>query len=239
MEYGFRERLTDLLYPRRCPLCHEVVMPKGEWICPACRGKFAYIREPVCRRCGKEILSPEGEYCFDCTQQEKAFDGAAALLHYNEIAKASIQRFKYGGSREYADFYIAELLRRHGDLVRSWRPQLVLPVPIHKSRLRTRGFNQAEDLAIRIAESLEVPIRSDILLRTRKTKDQKGLNARERRRNLEQALTVRVSLEGVHSVLLIDDVYTTGSTLQACARVLKLAGVRRVYGAVVCIGRDT
>lgn len=102
--------------------------------------------------CGKEILEPEMEDCYDCAKRGRSFDGGVALLNYDAAAKKSIQGFKYGGRPEYADFYAEELVKRYGDRLRRWRPQAVFPVPAHKSRERSRGYNQAEVLAERIGE---------------------------------------------------------------------------------------
>lgn len=239
MEYGRRERIISLLYPRRCPACHDIVEPKGACICAGCRSRFSYVKEPLCMKCGKEITSPEQEYCYDCTSRERDFVRQTALMNYDKIAQESMVYFKYKGRREYADFYVEEIMRQRGEMLAGWRVQLILPVPIHASRLRERGYNQAEELAVRLGRELAVPVRTDLLIRARRTEAQKRLSAAARQRNLERALEVTVPLSGVRRVLLVDDIYTTGSTLQACTRVLRRAGVREVYGCTVCIGRDS
>lgn len=94
----------DLLYPRRCPVCSEIVMPKGNLICPDCMEKLAFVRRPVCKCCGKEIISPEAEYCFDCTRHPHSFDSGMALINYNDTASRSMALIKYHGRREYLDF---------------------------------------------------------------------------------------------------------------------------------------
>ena len=113
----------------------------------------------------------------------------------------------------------------------------LIPVPIHPKRLRTRGFNQAEVLARKLGEALSLPVCAGILERSRNTEPQKELRASERLRNLEKAFCVRGECELPHSAILIDDIYTTGSTIEACARALKKAGMERVYFFALCIGQ--
>lgn len=82
-----RAFLTDLLFPRRCPVCGDIVLPRGELICPACVKKLSFVKQPVCKKCGKEISSAEREYCLDCTKHKRSFDYGRALLNYNDTAK--------------------------------------------------------------------------------------------------------------------------------------------------------
>ena len=100
-----RAFLTDLLFPRRCPVCGDIVLPRGELICPACVKKLSFVKQPVCKKCGKEISSAEREYCLDCTKHKRSFDYGRALLNYNDTAKKSMADIKYRNRREYLDFY--------------------------------------------------------------------------------------------------------------------------------------
>ena len=239
MEDRFGAGLVNLLYPRRCPVCHEAVSPMGRWICLDCEGVFSYIKEPICLKCGKELGEDERELCYDCESRERVFEASTALMNYDLTAKDSMVYFKYKGRKEYADFYAEALIRARGDRILRWKPQLILPIPIHRSRRRVRGYNQAEEIAKRLGKHLGIPVRNDILVRRRRTEAQKELGAAGRERNLEKALDVTASLEGVKRILVVDDIYTTGSTLQACARALKKAGAEKVYGCTVCIGSDS
>lgn len=236
MEDRSRNLLIRWLYPRRCPVCHDLVSARGALICPECRDGFAPVEEPVCLRCGRTLAAAEEEYCPDCQGRPETFAASVAAFYYNAAAMDSIMKFKYSGRREYADYYVAALMERQGARIQSWRPQLVLPVPIHKSRRRERGFNQAAELARRLARELSVPMREDILVRPRRTEDQKHLNAAARQENLRHAFAVTRPLTGIESVLLVDDIYTTGSTMAACARALREAGAAKVYGTVIFIG---
>lgn len=229
--------LVDLLYPRRCPVCDQIVMPKGELICPDCIKKLSFVKEPVCKRCGKEVISGEAEYCFDCARHKKTFEYGRALMNYDETARRSVTRIKYQNKREYLDFYGEALCFRYEKQIRRMEAELLVPVPVHPSRKRERGFNQAELLADRIGEGLKLPVCPGALVRNKKTMPQKELSPMERLKNLEQAFGAGCIPRGVGGVILIDDIYTTGSTIEACARALKRAGVRRVYFLTICIGQ--
>lgn len=98
--------------PAGAPVCSEIVMPKGNLICPDCMEKLAFVRRPVCKCCGKEIISPEAEYCFDCTRHPHSFDSGMALINYNDTASRSMALIKYHGRREYLDFYSEAMFRR-------------------------------------------------------------------------------------------------------------------------------
>lgn len=228
-------RLLELLYPRRCPVCGDVAWPKGALACPECRRKLSFIEEPTCKRCGREISAPEMEFCRDCASRKRSLDGAVALLHYDAAARRSIAGFKYGGRPEYADFYAEELARRYGRQLLRWRPQAIVPVPADRRRQRIRGYNQAQVLAERLGAALHLPVLPQALIRRRHTLAQKELGPAARQKNLEQAIEIYRYPPGLTRVLLADDIYTTGSTAEACARALKKAGVRQVYGVWVCV----
>lgn len=232
--------LIDWLFPRRCPVCGEIVKPKGAWICPGCLKKLSPVRQPACRRCGKEVLHERMEYCPDCSRYPRSFEAGMALLNYNDAARRSMAAVKYKNKREYLDFYARAMAVRMTKRVKGWQADALVPVPVHPSRRRVRGYNQAQELAKRLAKAWEIPVDDRLLYRTRRTAPQKSLNSRERLANLQQAFAVdrRRAAKGdvPETVILVDDIYTTGSTIEACSRVLKAAGVKRVYYVAICIG---
>lgn len=256
--------VTDILFPRRCPVCGKIVeagpwgdrggglqegltgsswgnLAGGPWtnlICGPCFSRLSPVREPVCRKCGKELFSEVQEYCLECSRRPRSFDGGGALFHYNEAARRSLAAVKYRNRREYLDFYGAVMGQRFRQRVAFWKPEVLVPVPVHPSRRRRRGFNQAEELAVRLGRCWQIPVDAGLLIRSRKTLPQKDLNPAERLKNLEKAFAVPVGRQGAvpGSVLLIDDIYTTGSTVEACSRALRAAGVGRIHFLTVCIG---
>ncbi|MDO5407206.1 MAG: ComF family protein [Eubacteriales bacterium] len=232
--------VIDLLFPRRCPVCGDIVQPQGALICPACLPKLSPVRQPACRKCGKEVVGEHAEYCPDCMRHQRSFESGVALFNYNEAARASMVAVKYKNRREYLDFYAEAADYRFRRTVAGWQADALIPVPVHPSRRRTRGFNQAEELAKRLGRRWKIPVETELLIRCRKTAPQRELNPQERLKNLQKAFAVHPSGAARGSipqrVILVDDIYTTGSTMEACTRVLKEAGVQEVHFIVLCIG---
>ncbi len=234
--------LLDILYPVRCPVCEEIVLPRGQRICRSCREKLVYIEEPRCKRCGKPIEYEEQEYCSDCRRKNFHYDGGYAVWAYNEAMRASVAGFKYRGRKEYSVFYIQEIARLYGEAIRRLSPEAIVPVPIHRSKYLERGYNQADILAKGIGRELQLPVYSKLLVRHKKTLPQKKLSDKERLKNLAEAFQINKNeggkqLSQLDRVLLVDDIYTTGSTVEACTNVLKSNGVKEVYFIVLCIGK--
>jgi ComF family protein len=228
--------LIDLLFPRRCPVCDGIVMPKGRLICPECVKKLSFVKDPVCKKCGKEVISADIEYCVDCVRYKRTFKYGRALVNYDENARNSMVKIKYKNKREYLDFYGEAICARYGKLIMRMEADVLVPVPVHPSRRKERGFNQAELLARRIGELLGIAVCSTLLVRNKKTMPQKGLDPAGRLQNLEEAFAIGQIVKGVEGVILVDDIYTTGSTIEACTRILKKAGIKRVYFLTICIG---
>lgn len=233
--------IMNLLYPRRCPVCGDIVSPDKNLIHPSCISRLSPIKSPSCKKCGKEVIGEHTEYCYDCSRHTRTFDWGMALLQYNEAAKHSMATVKYKNRREYLDFYAAAIDSRFRKNVLRLQADALVPVPIHPSRRRKRGYNQAEELAARLSALWGIPMDARLLVRRKKTAPQRELNPDERLKNLQEAFAVNTErLDGgigiPESVVLIDDIYTTGSTMEACTRALKAAGVKRVYFVVICIG---
>lgn len=225
----------DILFPRRCPVCAEIVKPAGSLICPSCIPKLSLVTSPTCRQCGKEIADEMAEYCTDCQKHQHSFAYGIALFNYNDAAKRSMAQIKYEQKREYLDFYGQAMVKRYGKMIRAMGIDVIVPVPIHRSRMRARGFNQAEVLADILGEKLKIPVKTEYLFRNRKTLPQKELTAAERLKNLSGAFYAPSLPKNIRRILLVDDIYTTGSTLEACTRVLKKAGAEYTYFVVICM----
>ncbi|NLZ81722.1 MAG: ComF family protein, partial [Clostridiales bacterium] len=103
------DKIIGILFPRRCPVCGEIVMPKGNMICPPCKKKVKLVKEPRCKKCGKCLVSEETEYCYDCVRKNHSYETGISLFEYDDVMKQSIYGFKYKNKREYADYYIEEL----------------------------------------------------------------------------------------------------------------------------------
>jgi ComF family protein len=232
----------DMLYPVRCPVCDEIVMPKGERICSLCKSKLKYISEPRCKKCSKPIEVEEEEYCSDCLRKEYQFIKGFALWIYDEHMKKSISDFKYYNKKENAKFYIQEIIGRYGKTIEKISPDVLVPVPIHKSKHGERGYNQADILAKGLGKELGLPVLSHLLIRNKKTLPQKQLSDKERLRNLRKAFEFNHEIyqrygKEINKVLLVDDIYTTGSTIEACSNVLINQKIKEVYFVTLCIGK--
>lgn len=234
LEYS-RRTAADLLFPRRCPVCGGVAMPKGRLICPACLKRLSFVSSPACMKCGKEIGSRDQEYCADCIRRKKSFTRGFALLNYDSRAAVSMAAVKYHNKREYLDFYARAAALRFEKQFRQAGIQVIVPVPVHASRLKTRGFNQAAVLAERLSTELEIPW-EELLIRVKKTDPQKSLGSAERLKNLRGAFEAEQKAGKWERVLLVDDIYTTGSTAEICSRALLKTGVKQVFVFAVCIG---
>ncbi|MDD4370033.1 MAG: ComF family protein [Anaerostipes sp.] len=233
--------LLNLLFPPRCPICQDVLEDSKSLICKKCYKKVIFIKEPFCFSCGKQLEDPREELCFDCKKHPKSFDKGRALCFYNDEMRVSLSAIKYHNQRDFVKFYAAQI-KNQKKILLDWNVDLIVPVPLHPWKQRKRGFNQAMLFAKEIGIIINKPVDDKFLIRRTYTTPQKTLGPMERVKNLEKAFAVnqkerkRVGIP--RSVLLVDDIYTTGATVESCARVLKKVGVQKVYVYCIAIGRD-
>jgi len=233
---GITDYLLDMVFPRRCPVCDEVLPFGGKLICDDCERKMVFVREPRCRRCGKTLISDRGEYCADCSGISHSFDRAVSVFVYNDAMQEAVFRFKYRGRQEYADFFAESIKQYLGREILSFGAEALIPVPIHKNRLKKRGFNQAELIAERLGSLIGIPLEKKLVKRVEDTRPQKGLSREERRKNLKRAFKLTRNDVKLCRVIVVDDIYTTGSTVDEMAELLKKAGVSSVYVVTLCSG---
>lgn len=232
---NFLEEAISFVFPRRCPVCDEIIQA-DTYICRECRGKLQYVQEPVCKKCGKPLEDERREYCGDCTGKRHFFIQGKAVFEYREGMKVSMYRFKYSNKREYADFYAGEAARIYGDWIRRHRIEAIVPIPMYLWKKRRRGYNQAEVFAVRLGKKLRIPVEQGLVKRIRNTTPQKELNDIQRKENLKKAFKIVPNIVKYKKILLVDDIYTTGSTMDAVTQVLLEAGVKEVYFICICIG---
>lgn len=188
-------------------------------------------------KCGKQLMDEETEYCMDCVKKKHYFTQGIALWSYHDIIKQSVYRFKYKNKREFADFYAKEIAKRYEDIIRIWNADCLIPVPMYKRKMRKRGYNQAEVLTDAIAGCLNIPVHKNILVRTRNTLPQKALNDKERQKNLKNAFKIQENSVKLKKIILVDDIYTTGSTVDAIAECFLAAGTEAVFVITLSIGQ--
>ena len=226
-----------LLYPPRCALCDTILGKGEEGCCSACAKKIPRVQSPTCVRCGKPVGSWETEYCDDCRKIRHWFDQGAAAVTYTGAMRRSVYRMKADNRRDYLDFYallMAETLQKYRHI---WQPELLIPVPMHWKKRQKRGYNQSELLAKKLSHLTEIPVDGTLIHCTRPHTAQKQLGRKERMKNLEGSFALQKPPGRLQRVLLIDDVYTTGSTIDALAKLLKEAGIPNVFFLVLCIGK--
>ncbi|MDE2086779.1 MAG: ComF family protein [Xanthomonadaceae bacterium] len=214
--------LRNWLLPLRCLLC-GATGANGMDLCADCAAELPRNRN-CCARCALPLAASAG-LCGECQRQALPWDGAWAPFRYGWPLDRLEARFKFGRDLA-AGRTLATLWQREGMPLPM--PGLVLPVPLHRTRLRQRGYNRALELAKPLARHLGIPLRHDVLLRRRGTAAQTELDAVARRRNVRGAFALRTDIALPAHVAILDDVMTTGATLAECARVLRHAGVQRV-----------
>ncbi|MBO4291203.1 MAG: ComF family protein [Lachnospiraceae bacterium] len=220
--------LMQLLFPRRCPVCDGIVTPSGEKICAQCLRKLQPLKAPWCRICGIG-LRREGELCGECRAGRKHFFVRARTLYRYQSVSQAIYRFKYGGRREYGEFFGEEMAEYLGDFARSIHADGLIPVPLHSKRLSRRGFNQAAVLAHVLGKKWGIPVYEKLLIRRKNTVPLKALNSKERQNNLKKAFHVKENDVKLKTIIMVDDIYTTGATVDEAARTLLDGGAEKVY----------
>ncbi|MBL4904233.1 MAG: ComF family protein [Desulfocapsa sp.] len=226
----------DILFPPSCPFCKKMTKPAERFLCGECFSQLKFITTPYCTCCGRVFAgSEENHLCGDCLKSSWAFDTARSLFSYEKIIAGLIHKLKYSGKTTGLETF--RWLSEQSNLLQDFDvPDFILPVPLHRNRLRHRGFNQALVLAKSIFPGDRKKIRHDLLTRQANTPTQTGLSGIERRKNLKHAFVIEKPAEVKgRKILLLDDVFTTGATVQECAKALKFAGTTRVD--VLTIGR--
>ena len=234
---GIPSLLLDVLYPPRCPLCGES-MPPGQRIHASCVEKIPRISGNRCEKCGKPT-HPGERLCSDCMEVSHRFDEGLGAFLYDGMIRDALLALKFRGKKEYADMLGLLTAMEAESFLKANRTELLVPVPMHPRKKRIRGYNQAEVLAERIGVYTGIPAVRSALVRTRGTAAMKALEAEERRKNLSGAFAAgnAEALRG-KNICIIDDIYTTGATVDACAEVCFACGAARVVFVAVGTGDD-
>ncbi|MCM1537400.1 MAG: ComF family protein [bacterium] len=204
-------------------------------ICPSCRARVKTVGDVYCAKCGKPLNDGQTVYCHDCAAAEHAFTRGRSLFYYEDI-RESVYRFKYEGRQEYASFYADETVRVLGADIRSWNADALIPIPLHRAKQKKRGYNQAALYAEALSARLGIPVLEGALVREQNTVPQKGLNREERQKNLKKAFKFIRNDVKLKTIILIDDIYTTGSTVDAAGALLKRAGIVDIYVITLASG---
>src|SRR5438270_3577271 len=232
-KFDLLEAAVSLLYPPVCTICGKTVRA-GEYLCKDCEAKTIRIVPPFCEKCSESFEGSISEpfTCANCAHRTMHFDAAVAAYRGRGVVRQIIHEFKYG-----RQIHLQHLVARwlcaalDDERLRGRKFDIIVPVPLHPTRQRERGFNQASLLADLLTARVSVPCKP-VLKRVRYITTKTELDRAERMENLDNRFRLRrnANVRGLR-VLLIDDVLTTGSTLSECARILKRSGAISVYAA--------
>jgi competence protein ComFC len=218
-----QEKIVDFFFPRRCVGCGKM----GDFLCPGCRQKLPLILPPICKKCGKPESS--GSLCSACWGQKTEIDGVRSVFRFEGTIRQAIHDFKYRNLRSISDclaMLMADYLKNN-----PVNGETLVPVPLHPRRLRARGYNQSSLLAQKLGKLIDVPVIDGSLCRLKDSLPQARTTAiEERRDNVKEAFGCHDEELKAKNVILVDDVCTSGATLEACAAALKADGAISVVG---------
>ena len=221
--------LIDFLFPKHCVGCGTT----GSYFCEQCRPHLPLVPSLVCPGClGPSLAGQVHHFC----RPKSHLDGVVFSFKYEEIVKTAIKKIKYRGTFDLTNELVTLVLAKIDQA--QFTDFILIPVPLHTSRFRERGFNQSEEIGKAVEKLWGNVLAQDILIREKKTRAQYTLTKKERKQNVKEAFIV-VDAEKVKNckILLLDDIFTTGATLQECARVLKKAGAVEVWGLTIAHGK--
>uniref|UniRef100_A0A7V4TIG9 ComF family protein n=1 Tax=Candidatus Caldatribacterium saccharofermentans TaxID=1454753 RepID=A0A7V4TIG9_9BACT len=233
------DSLLHFFLPQHCVVCGTyVALPSRFPLCERCQSSVAYLREGVCFRCGRTVPHPGILLCHVCRRFRYHFEFARAVSAYTSPVREALHAFKYGGVVSLAGFFGLLLVRYCEEFPFLLDVDGVLPVPLHPSREKTRGFNQSLLLAQEVGRAFRLPVLARSVLRVKPTLPQVGLKAKERRQNVRGAFRVRRKEDILGKrILVIDDVLTSRATAESLAQTLKDAGCRSVMVLAVASGK--
>lgn len=235
-----KEALSETLFPSdgRCTFCRKLLLFEPQPFCYPCLEKIPWIGARTCKKCGKEEVVTDTLLCHDCFHTPHQYQQGLSLFTYIGEGKRIVQEIKFERNKKLG-LWVGKQMGKKIQ-VAHWKDSLdmIVPIPLHPNRLQERGFNQSEELAKGIKDILDIPLETKPLLRTKDTPHQTDLSKEQRQENIKSAFQVEnpEMLRG-KTILLVDDVYTTGSTIDACAEALKDAGAKEVYFSVAATGK--
>jgi competence protein ComFC len=234
----WKRAAVDLFFPGDCPICEGAAyQDEVSFACLSCLDSIAWIKHSRCKLCGMGMdgLDYAGLVCKNCRESSPVFSAGRTLFHLNPAGRKLVHQIKYHGDKRILQD-IPFFLERAPQFLEFITGAVLIPVPLHKKKLRKRRFNQSLWIAEAFARQAGVStVAYDCMLRTRNTPSQTELDRNERRKNVKNAFALKegTCLDGFDRVVLVDDVYTTGATLDACASALLERGVRTVEVATL------
>jgi competence protein ComFC len=232
--------ILDFVYPQHCAICKRYLKRKERDICEVCWNSLVTLPDAFCPYC-KSFMGGEDTKCSFCESTRKVgedlnFFMVRSLGRFDDYYKELIHRFKYGKKIPLGKRLAQRLGETINDDSNFLGSDFLIPVPLHKSRYRERGFNQSEIVAEEISKITGVSVLKNVLKRKKNTKDQTNLSPSQREENVRGAFVVtKPEVINDKRIILVDDVITTGATLSECARMLKQAGAKEILGMTIAV----
>ncbi len=233
-------RLNTLVFPPRCPGCDDLLYAKDRprGFCPTCAKDLRPVGQSYCMVCGLQLRRESDELCSQCRGKSHAFTQHRGVFIYKPPMKAAMYRFKYANRRCYGRTFARAAARYTGDWISHLGVDAIIPVPMYHKKEKRRGYNQAAVFARALSEETGIPVLERHVARIKDSAPQKTLNVQERKNNLKNAFKVADTELKLNRVLLVDDIYTTGATMDQVSEALLASGISEVYGLSVCVGVD-
>ena len=222
MFINYLKALKDIIFPSICLGCEKKI--SQEYLCQECREKIIFLSPPRCRYCLKPLSVNSSSICKECSRKIYPYKRLISATAYKEPMLSLIHHFKYKNCDYLADFLsslVVNHLKKMGFNPNKYK--LIIPVPLHKDKLKTRGYNQAGLLSKLLSNYFKIPFKDDIIDNTNIRPSQTKLPKQKRKKNVEGIFVVKKELDG-KEIILVDDIFTTGSTVNACSRALKEKG---------------
>ncbi|MEA3293189.1 MAG: ComF family protein [Patescibacteria group bacterium] len=235
--YWLRKTIPEILFPKKCLNCNK----EGSYLCEDCFSLIEISENQFCPFCYPPKIVANGRTCPSCQKTKKLNGLYSATIYQDRLVKRLINRFKYSPYVKELAEVLSLLIITHIQLLNKtpndFKNFLLIPIPLNKRKIRKRGFNQSMLLAREMSKFLKIDILDNVLIKTRQTQDQVGLDNAERNKNVKNAFDCQ-NKEAVKgkNIILIDDVFTTGATMEESANTLKKAGAKEVWAMVIARG---
>ena len=227
--------ITELLFPPRCPGC-DIILTAAErkkGFCKNCLKNIKIVGNITCMKCGRPLKDTTAEYCSTCAKTTHIFDKGYATFQYFGPMKSAMYRLKYSNKRCYCRTFAKYTAMLYRNEFSKQNFDAIIPVPMYKKKEKSRGYNQASVIATALSKEFNIPILSNYICRIVDTKPMKGLNPLERKENIQNAFKLSENTIQLNKVLIVDDIYTTGSTMDAISAALNTEFHR--YIVSVCV----
>ncbi len=231
------DSILEWIFPSKCIFCSSILSINSEEkiFCQKCIEYFTYIEKPICIKCGRTVDEDADSVCNDCRNIQYKFVRNMSVFYYDDFVRHLIFKFKYGKG-VYVGNKLGEIMSNYFFDNYIKNIDLIIPIPLHKSKQRARGFNQALILSKHISKKTGIPLSEKGLIRIKNTRPQSKLSISQRQKNLKDAFQINKTLNIQNkNILLIDDIFTSGSTINNCTKILHENGAKDVFSFTLSV----